>query len=67
MVCGRTWVMLGVVAACCELFCCVRLDPQPRQYKRKKKLKLVAIVFKDLPKIHPKENQTCQPKIAEAG
>jgi hypothetical protein len=61
MVCGRTWVMLGVAADCCVAVCC-RLDPQPTQKRKKEKLALVATVFNNLPKIHPKKNQACQPK-----
>lgn len=66
MVCGETWVMLRVAAVdCCVAACCV-LEAQPRQKRKKEKLAPVAIVLNSLPKLHPKKNQTCQPKNVAA-
>jgi hypothetical protein len=54
-------LVLVVAVDCCVAACCV-LVPQPRQKRKKEKLAPVAIVFNNLPKLHPKKNQTCQHK-----
>jgi hypothetical protein len=61
IVCGRTRVMLGFAASCAVEACCT-LDEQPRIFKKREKLALTAMALKTLPKIHPRENQTCQPE-----
>jgi len=38
--------------------------PQPRQYRRREQLALVATVFNNLPKIHPEFIKSCQPDNA---
>jgi hypothetical protein len=58
--------MVGIAADCCVPDCC-GLDAHPRQKKRRVKLALVAIVFNDLPKIHPKGIKFANPKTLQPG
>jgi len=56
--------MLGVTSD--WVTCSVRFAPHPKQKIKKEKVALVAVVFINLPKLHPKKNQTCQPQNVAA-
>jgi len=50
--------MLGTAADCDVTVCCVVPGPQPRQWKKRKNVALVVIVFMNLPKLHPKKDSS---------
>jgi hypothetical protein len=63
IVCGRTWVMLGVGAVAGVASCCVGLGEQPRLKRKTEKLALFAIFLDILPKMDLRIKSTCQSQI----